>query len=198
MPLAAIIIADTATSAGEPLALIPYGDATIIEYQIEQLIAAGVRDVEVVLGCDADRIVPIVSRDNVEPVINARWQTSRASALRAGASAVPRGTDAAMIIEIDRPRDAAVLRALLDAHDAHPDAVVVPTFEGTRGTPVIVDEAMLGELRNVRDGASLDRLLARRDDVVEVPFETGSVLGRLDSGRSVSRSSHAPPGEAMG
>jgi CTP:molybdopterin cytidylyltransferase MocA len=69
------------------------GESTLIEYQIEQVTAAGVRDVEVVLGYEAERVIPLVALDGVEAIIDANWRSGEVSSLRVGAAAVPRGTD---------------------------------------------------------------------------------------------------------
>ena len=156
MGLSAILIASTAPEYPDdgPPALWPWrGGETLIEYHLAQLAAAGVRDIVVVLGYEAELIIPLVARDNIEPIIDPRWASGPASSLRAGASAVPRGTDTALVVYIGEPRPAAIFTTLLDAHFDGGAAITRPSWGGAPGAPVIVGEAVLAELRNLRDDA---------------------------------------------
>ena len=169
---------------GVPLALLPWhGDETLIEYHIAQLQAAGVDVIEVVLGHEAERIIPLVARDNVEPIVDGRWQADAASGVRVGATAVPRDTEAAIIVRVDEPRPMGVYRRLLDEHLRSGAAITRPAFEGTPGAPIVVDRALLAELRNATDAAGgLDGILARHAGTMPaVAFESGVVLMRIET-----------------
>jgi molybdenum cofactor cytidylyltransferase len=185
MVVAAILIAtDAAEIEGLPLALLPWqGDETLIECHIAQLQAAGVDVIDVVLGHEAERIIPLVARDNVEPIVDGRWRADAASAVRAGATAVPRDTDAAIIVRVDEPRPSGVYRRLLDEHLRSGAAITRAAFEGTPGTPIVVDRAVLAELRNATDAAGgLEGMLARHASaVLAVEFEDGVVLMRMET-----------------
>ncbi len=191
MPLAAILLAAAAPPFGEtPLALLPWlGEDPLIEYQIRQLQLAGVRDIEVVLGDGADAIIPLIARDNVEPIVDGGWRTGTASSLRVGAAAVPRGTDAALIVDIAEPRPVAIYRTLIDAHTASAAPITRPTYEETPGTPVIVSRAMLEVIRNLAGtNATVDAALEPYAATTTlVAIETPIVLLRIDSAESYER-----------
>jgi CTP:molybdopterin cytidylyltransferase MocA len=163
MPLAAIVLADVMIpSVEEPLALLPWtNDQTLVEYCVAQIVEAGVRDVEVVLGPAADRIIPLVARDNIEPIVNSRWREGRDGSLRAGAAAVPRGTTVALLCDVAQPRASTLIRALIEAHEAHPADVTRPAHNGAQGWPIIFGEAALAALRNVTHPDGLDALMRR-------------------------------------
>lgn len=180
MAAAILVAAAKAPWQDDALALQPWSDdQTLVEYQIEQLQAAGIRDIEVVLGHDAERVIPLVAADNVEPIVNAAWDRDPASALRVGASAIVRGTMTAIVLDIAEPRPAAILRALLDAQAATDAEVTVPHFEGTHGMPMVFGARALAALRNVR-GAEDAQAIAERFACNLV--EAGDlVLLRIDS-----------------
>ena len=191
MVIAAILLAaGDASIDGVPLALLPWDDGeTLIEYHVAQLRAAGVDVIEVVLGYEAERIIPLVALDDVEPIVNARWQDGEAGSLRVGATAVPRDTSAAIVVRIDEPREAGVYRQLLDEHARSGAAITRPAFEGTPGTPIIVERAVLAEVRNATDAAGgLDGILARHaTEIVEVAFGDDAVLLRIEDAASYAR-----------
>ena len=191
MTIAAILLAAGAPEGPlQPAALLPFGgNGTLIEYQVAQLQAAGVDVIEVVLGADADRILPLVSGNDVEPILNPRPESIAAS-FRVGASAVPRDTATAIVVNVEQPRPADVYRRLLDAHAAHGAAITRPTFECTFGAPIVVDRAVLAELRNLTsDTFGLRPVLERHAaSIVEVPFDSDIVLLEI---RTAEDSDHA-------
>ena len=115
MPVSAIIAAAVRAPWDDiALALAPWDDdLTLIEYQIAQLQSAGAGDIEVVLGWDAERAIPLVTGENVEPIVNATWASDAASTWRTGAAAVVRGTASALVINIAAPRPGVPLGKLI-------------------------------------------------------------------------------------
>lgn len=187
MPLAAILIATAHTADGDPVALLLCGDGrTLVEWQIEQLRLAGVRDVEVVLDAASDAVIPLISRDNVEPVIDPLGGS--APALRAGAAAVPRGTATALLSFIEHPRHAETLRRLIDAHADGGAAIARPSHRGAPGMPLALREDALAWLRNITDARGVDALLERwRDAIADVPFDADEILREVNSAEDVAR-----------
>jgi molybdenum cofactor cytidylyltransferase len=189
MPTAAILLATAAASwIDEALALLPWSaDQTLVEYHVEQLQAAGVRDIEVVLGHQAEQVIPLLSAENVEPIVDDRWQTDPASALRVGATAVVRGTSEAIVIDIAEPRPASLLASLLEAFATNARAAVVPLVSGRRGSPVVLGESALAAMRNMRGSDDLPVLLSRIGQVAEVEVDDDCADLLIDSRASYER-----------
>jgi CTP:molybdopterin cytidylyltransferase MocA len=179
MVIAAILLAAGDTSIdGVPLALLPWSDTTtLIEHQIAELQSAGVDVIEVVLGFEAERIIPLVSGNDVEPIVDPRWQTGEASWLRVGASAVPRNTEAAIITHVSEPRTAAVFARLLDEHARGHASITRPSFDGASGRPLVIDSATLAAVRNVSDGGGLEAIItANERSLAHIPMENTVTL----------------------
>jgi CTP:molybdopterin cytidylyltransferase MocA len=153
MTIAAILLAaESAEPSGEALALAPSDDGeTLVEWQIAELLEAGADVVEVVLGCDAERLIPLVAADNVEPIVHSGWEHDHAGGVRIGATAVPRDTHTAIIVDIARPASAGTCSALLEAHAATGASVTRAASPVVPGMPVVVDTGVLAELRNATD-----------------------------------------------
>jgi len=182
---------------GSPKPLLPWGpstparaglrtgEETLIEYDIRQLREAGVDDVVVVLGHRAAEIAPIAESAGARVVYNVRYRDGRATSLVAGASAMP-SCDAIVVASVDQPRPAAVVRRLLAEH-AGP--VTVPAYRGVRGHPVVLDGALLSELRAATDETQGLRAVVEREGraVREVEFETAVVLLDLNTREDYDR-----------
>ena len=181
MVIAAILLAaDDIRIDGTLLPLLPFGDdQTLIEYHVAQLQAAGVEVIEVVLGCEAERVIPLVAQNNVEPIVNDRWRDGEASSIRVGATAVPRDTEAAIVVRIDEPRQAEIMRRLLDEHLARGAMLTRASHSGSAGAPIVVGPVVLSELRNVTDAGGLDAVMAlHANETVDVAFVEDIVLYR--------------------
>ena len=166
--IAAILLADADLEiAGTPLAL-QLSDAgeTLIEWQITQLQEAGVEVVVVVLGHGAESLIPLVFGNDVEPIVNDRWQDGEASSLRVGAVATPRNTDTADIVWLSRPREAAIVKAVLKEHLAAKSRVTRPFSGDSPGSPICIDAQVLARLRNLGDGVDVEALLRDYDTLV--------------------------------
>lgn len=161
MTAAAILLAaGESTRMGRTKALLPWAGATLIEYQVRELRAAGVEDVLVVLGHDAESIRPHIPTEpsagtgqHVRVVVNEAYRSGRASSLRAGASALPDSADPIVILSIDQPRPREIARALLEAHAAGGASITLPAYRGHRGHPVVLAGALLAELREASEEA---------------------------------------------
>ena len=180
MTTAAILLAaGESARMGRPKPLLPWGEATLIEYQVQELRAAGVDDIVAVLGHEADAVRPRVP-DGVRIVVNEAYLEGRASSLRAGAKALDDSASPAVVLNVDQPRPRDLLRTLLAAHGEAGAAITLPVYEGKRGHPVIVDGSLLAELRNASEEERGLRgiIAAHDDDVHEVEVQTS--IARLD------------------
>ena len=179
MTVAAILLAGGESSRmGQPKALLEWADTTLIEYQIDELRQPPVERIVVVLGHEAEGIRPVVARAGGEALINELYKRGRASSLRMGARALPDDTRSIVILDVDQARPRIVIQRLIENHVRASNLITVPTFEGKRGHPTVVDGWLLPELRGVRERTEgLRGFLDRHEaDIVEAPFDSEAVL----------------------
>ncbi len=173
-PVAIVLAAGASTRMGRPKALLPWQGATLLAHQLEQLRRAGIEErIVVVGGSEAAAIADEARRAGAAVAVNERWREGRASSLRAGAAAVPDDADPIVVVSVDQPRPASIIRALLAAYGRRPAAAVVPVHDGSRGHPTLVAGRLLAELRAVCDqDRGLRAVLERHaDDVTEAPVD---------------------------
>ena len=92
-------------------------------------------------------------------------------------------TRTTIVLDVDQPRPRIVIHRLLEAHHTGSNLITVPTFQGKRGHPTVLDGWLLSELRKVRERTKGLRELVERyhESVVEVPFESEVVLLDLNT-----------------
>jgi CTP:molybdopterin cytidylyltransferase MocA len=145
-----VLAAGMSTRMGQPKALLDWGGQPLVVYQVEQLKAAGVDEVIVVLGFHGDDIHRELRRSDCRVMLNPRYQMGRAGSLRIGAKAVNRDADTIVIVNVDQPRTASSVRALLDQHTPE-YAATRPSVGAHTGHPVVVSGWLRSELLEATD-----------------------------------------------
>lgn len=184
--LAAVILSGGAsTRMGSPKALVSYQGASFLEHllSVTQHPAIGVR--RVVLGPDAEAIAKQVSLAAGDIVLNENWERGQLSSIQAALRSLPENTDGMLLCPVDHPLVSAVLvNALIATFLETRAPVVLPTFEGRRGHPVIFSTAVYRELLEapLETGARAV-VWAHKNEAQEVPTtEEGCVLNLNDPG----------------
>lgn len=173
-----LLAAGMSTRMGQPKALLDWGGELLVSYQVRQLREAGCDEVIVVLGHSSDAIQRRMKGDQCRVMFNPRHQFGRAGSLRIGAKAVSRDTDVIVILNVDQPRPANLIRSVIDAH--RPESLATrPVHDGRGGHPVVVSGQLRDELMRARDetGGLHGVLDAHAGEVTDVPCDP---LCRLD------------------
>jgi molybdenum cofactor cytidylyltransferase len=176
---AAIVLAAGASSRmGSPKALLPWRGTTLLGFAIEQLRAAGVESIVVVLGLAHESIEADVSELRGAAVgLNLDEASGRSASIRIGASAIADDTAQVIVQSVDQPCTTDVLEALLE----QAGEVVVPVQNGRRGHPVCFSGRLLAELRAVSEDAEGLRAVVRRHPVTEVEVTSAAVFWNLNT-----------------
>ena len=154
-------------------------------------------DVVAVVGRDAEKMKTALGEFNFRVVENPNFAEGMSSSLRAGLRAVPADADAALVALADMPLvgadDIASVVAMFS-----PDGgdLVIPTFNGKRGNPVLLGRAHFAALMNVRGDSGARELLAEnRERVREAPCGRGVLLD-IDTPESLARAGRLENGDA--
>ena len=147
---------------GTPKQLLSWGGRPLVAYQVEQLRAAGAAEVVVVVGHEAARVRAAAEAAGGRVVENPEYRRGRATSVRVGALALAAETLAVIVLNVDQPRTAALVRRVLDAHLRGDALLTTPEYAGRSGHPVIVSGALLPELRAVSEETEGLRAVVRR------------------------------------
>lgn len=162
---------------GRPKQLLPLPDQPAIRVCVQNILAAGVEDVVVVLrGQDEDAVRAALSDLPVTVVRNPDTLSDMAGSARLGIRAVSPAASGLLICLADHPLVAPeTLHTLIAAHWERPDYIIIPLYRGRRGHPTLFPFAVIA---GIASGGTLRELIARHHDKVrtlDVPDE-GVVL----------------------
>lgn len=182
---------------GTQKALLPWGGATLLAYQLEQLAGIdAVREIIVVTGYAAERLVPIIeAAPKARAVYNPEFESGKAGSVRCGFAAIEGAPDSVLLLAVDQPRPASLIETLVRAHAASRPPVTVPVFEGRRGHPLIFDTALLPELTAIDDATLGVRAVVQRhaSAVNEVMVDDPSACIDLNTREDVERARQLLP-----
>ena len=174
MTVVALVLAAGASSRfGSPKLIAPLGGRPVLQHALDALAAAGVADVVVVLGTDADHIERAIGWRGERRVVNPRPEDGLSSSLRVGldaAAEVP-GTDAVLVLLGDQPAvQPAVIRGVIAAAAA-PGAehalFIRPRYPADPApNPVLVRRSAWALAAGLDGDRGLGTLLAARRELV--------------------------------
>ena len=133
---------------GRDKALLTYHGRTFLETIINNLSAAGMENVTVVLGHHAEAIQRAINLAAVRVVVNHEYQRGQTSSLQLGlAAAIADSPEAVILCLVDHPAISTEVIVKLREHfeSTHPP-VLIPTHKGERGHPVVISQALFPEL----------------------------------------------------
>jgi len=149
---AIVLAAGRSSRMGRVKATLPLGDGdTFLTRIVRTFLDAGVDDVVIVVGHDADAIVASLAASGLPArfVVNPDYDRGQLSSLIAGLGVVDRpGVEAALVTLVDVPLvSAATVRAVLACYHRSRARVVRPTSGARHGHPLLIDRSLFDELR---------------------------------------------------
>lgn len=179
---AIVLAAGESTRMGTQKLLLPYAGSTVIEEIVDQVLRSGVDACVVVTGHEPERIREGLGARDILFAQNDRYREGMLSSVRAGLAVPDTSWSAAIILLGDQPSvRSATIDVLIESHSTRPEDIVVPSFEGRRGHPLLVPMRFREEILERFDETGLRGLLrAHPESVTEVSVDTKSILEDLD------------------
>jgi molybdenum cofactor cytidylyltransferase len=178
-PVAGVVLAaGLSTRYGAAKQLLPWKDTTLTAHTVRTALKAGLDPVIVVLGHEAEKVEQTLSGLPVQLLINSQFAAGQSTSLRKGVEALPSRTGAAMFLLADQPGiTPELIRIIVQAHRQTFAPACVPVFEGQRGNPVLFDQTLFHELRELSGDAGGRALLEKyKDTLVSVPADRTVLL----------------------
>ncbi len=148
--IAALVLAAGKSSrmGGPNKLLATIDDKPLVRHVAESAVESAVSSVTIVTGHMADRVSAALDGVDATIVHNPDFADGMSTSLKAGLAALPPEAEAVLVLLADMPRvTAQMIDQLIAAYDpAKGSLIVVPTFEGKRGNPVLWSRRFFGDL----------------------------------------------------
>ncbi|HTG62677.1 MAG TPA: nucleotidyltransferase family protein [Terriglobia bacterium] len=185
-----VLAAGESSRMGTDKARLGYKNSTFLETILNTLGAAGVERVAVVLGHHAEEIRRTMNLGGAEVSINGDYRRGQTSSLQTGLKALE-GTEleAVIVCLVDHPAVSAhTLRRLVDSFSASRPPVVIPTYQGRRGHPVVIGRPLFDELKSLGPDAGANTVVHKYQAAAQfVEVNDPGVLLDIDDPESYRR-----------
>src|ERR1700686_3687799 len=168
---------------GRPKALLTYREGTFLEHLTEVTRHPRIGVTRVVLGVGAEVIRTIAKLDPSVVVLNPEWEQGQLSSICAGLRSLEGiDTDGMVLCPVDHPLvSARLVSELVERFYEDKKAIVLPTYNGRRGHPVIFSNTLFGELLAApAEQGARSVVWAHAADVLEVPTDEEGVVLNLN------------------
>jgi molybdenum cofactor cytidylyltransferase len=190
---AIVLAAGESRRMGRPKLLLPYGETTIIETIVSNVVSSRVDGTVVVLGGDRPGIEEKLRRFAVKKVVNRAYKDGMLSSVWRGLAALPSSARAALFVLADQPDiSSAVIDALIDAYRGGKKGIVLPVYKKKRGHPLLLDLKYRREIEALSPDIGLRGLLQEHgEDILDVRISSPAVLSDIDRPEDYERARRA-------
>ncbi len=180
---AVVLAAGESTRMGICKQLLDVEGKAMIEHVIESLQESRIDEIVVVLGCMAEEVASKLPKKGVKTVFNSRYKEGQSTSIKIGLEAIDPRADAAIFLLSDQPFvGAKVLDRLVEEYERTHTSILIPTYKGRRGNPVLMDRTLFQEsIRVSGDVGARSVVLRHEDEVVEVEVDEPGILFDVDT-----------------
>jgi molybdenum cofactor cytidylyltransferase len=175
--------------------ILPYKETTILGEVLENARQSVLDPLVVVLGFMADEIRGQIDFGTATVVIAETYARGQSASLRAGLSCVPADCAGALFLLGDQPLITTdLINTLLAAYRPSRNDILIPTWRGKRGTPVLIGRPLFPQL-NALTGDTGARVLFEKfaDRILEIEVDKEGVRIDIDTPEDYENLCSAPP-----
>jgi molybdenum cofactor cytidylyltransferase len=179
---AILLAAGRSERMGAFKALLPFGNKTVIESCIDYLQASGIDTVVAVVGRGRDQLRDKLLTKSILTVENPDPESEMGHSIACGIKALPDSIEAAVIALVDHPAVSPQVVNQLIGEWRKGAQLIVPTWQGVGGHPVLVDLRFRAELLQLPVEGGLKSLFRKHGGAVRrLPVDSPFIARDMDT-----------------
>lgn len=178
-----ILAAGESRRMGKLKALLPFGDRTVIEQVVHALLQVDLDGVAVVLGYRAPEIAAVLEPWPVRILYNDNYRDGMTTSVQVALRQITPVPDAYLLALVDQPHlGHEPAQRVLDAHAQAPNkGLVIPTYQGKRGHPIVLSSQYRQEVLALGRDQGLNRVTRGHPEAtLEIPLADDFILYDMD------------------
>jgi molybdenum cofactor cytidylyltransferase len=184
-----IIISAILLGAGESKRMgvdklsLPWGRKTVLEHCVKTLLRSEAQELVVVLGIRNKKVKNLFQGQKVKVIINPYSNRGMSTSIQRGLQAIHPGCHGVLIALGDQPLlKTRTINGLIHAFEEREGGIIVPSFRGRRGHPVIFHRRYKKELLDLKGDVGGRSIIERHPkDVRLVPVKSRGVVKDVDT-----------------
>lgn len=167
---------------GQNKLLLPWGKRTILEQSLQTFLHSRVNEVILVVNDQTEKIARQLKGQRVKVTVNSDYRKGMSSSIRCGLKLLNPKTKGILIGLGDQPLlKSRTVNALINVFKKTEGKIIVPSFKGRRGHPVLFDRRYREELLKLKGDEGGRSILKRHfQKVVVVPVRSEGVIRDID------------------
>ena len=185
-----LLAAGLSTRMGTPKQLLPFGNSTMIETVIDNLLQSKLGEVIVIIGHQADLIRSTIKSEPIQIVFNPNFYDGMLSSVQCGIRSVSKSSSAFAITLVDQPLITPdLIDIVITAHHENNYGITIPRFNGQRGHPAIFDRQYTEEILELdqHSGGVRSILQTHTDDIYYIQVDSNRILQDIDEKEDYKR-----------
>ncbi len=186
---AIILAAGTSSRMGRPKPLLRLEGRPLLEHALDLVRGSGIEQVIVVLGYEAERMRNEIELADATVVVNPNFTAGMSTSIQTGLRALDPRSDAFLVVLVDQPFvSPTTLEALIDSRRRSEAKILLPTYRGVRGNPVLLDSSLSDAIYTIKGDQGYSSIFDDHKDVIlEVPVDDPGILLDLDTEEQLQR-----------
>lgn len=192
-----LLAAGLSTRMGQPKQLLPFGQSTIVETVVDNMLDSKFNEVIVVVGHFAEQVQDILGKRPVKIVFNPDYREGMLTSAQAGVCSLnftngknKSNRDAFSLMLVDQPFITSdMIDKVIDAYTQTDKGIVLPSYNYRRGHPVIFHHRYADDILalGAESGGVRSIFKSHGDDIHYVPVDTDDVLRDIDNPEDYER-----------
>ena len=184
-----VLAAGKSTRMGSQKLLLPFEGESMVKFIVDKIARSNSNQTLVVIGSHKNEIKDALKDCKVIFVENERFEEGMLSSVQAGVEFVTNETDGMLIILGDQPMiSEVVINRLISGFQKTEKGLLVPTFNGKRGHPVLISSKYKNSIKSINPEIGLRELfLNNANDILEIEVEFEGILKDIDTQEDYKR-----------
>ncbi len=168
---------------GETKQLLDFAGEPLIRRVAGEACQSLLGEVVAVVGHRAAAVEAALAGLDLRSVPNSRYREGLSGSIAIGISSIDQGAEAALFITADQPLlTKEIIDRIVSKFTRTRAAIVVPSFEGKRGSPALFARKLFADLQALRQDLGGREIIRRCPELVaEVELESGRPLADIDT-----------------
>lgn len=185
-----LLAAGLSTRMGQPKQLLPFGESTIVETAVDNMLDAKFSEVIVVVGHCAEQIQTLLDERPIKIVFNPDYREGMLTSAQVGIRSLnfpnarnKSDRDAFSLMLVDQPFiTSSLIDKVIDAYAQTDKGIVLPSYNYRRGHPVVFHQRFADDILalGAESGGVRSIFKSHSEDIYYVPVDTDDVLRDID------------------
>lgn len=180
---AIVLAAGESRRMGRLKPLIKINNKTFLQHITDELRIAGISDIVVVVGFEADRIKQESGLSQIQFAVNKNYENGQFSSLQTGIRHLDKKCEAVLVCLGDQPQIRADwITRLVQVFGETRAPIVSPKFRVKRGHPILFSADLFDEILAMHPTqAAFDLKRAHKEEIVDVPIDDEGLIVDADT-----------------